>query len=157
MSDIRRAAIAGLRAGDVFKARRSFTRDEVERFASISKDYNPVHFDPRFARARGFDGLICHGLHVASVATEIGGQLGWLASGLTVRFRKPVYVGDTVECRLVVREVGPDGRATADVVFSNQRGEVVMSAEMTGIVAGAKEREVMATMVAENDPTNPLR
>jgi len=87
MSDSRNKAIAGLKPGDSFAVSRTFTEQDTSIFADISRDYNPVHFDDRFANAKGFPGRICHGLLVASMVTEIGGQIGWLASGMT--FRSP--------------------------------------------------------------------
>ena len=52
MTGIRPRAAEGLQVGDTFKVSRTFTRDEVMRFADISRDYNPVHFDARFAGTR---------------------------------------------------------------------------------------------------------
>jgi hypothetical protein len=53
--------------GDSFRISRTFTDDDVIRFAKISRDYNPVHFDARFAKARNFQAPICHGLLAASL------------------------------------------------------------------------------------------
>src|SRR5712672_1693491 len=98
MSHIRKKAIAGLKQGDSFTVSRTFTEQDTLAFADLSRDYNPVHFDDRFANAKAFRGRICHGLAVASLATEIGGQIGWLASGMNFRFKRPVYFGDTIDC-----------------------------------------------------------
>jgi len=126
-------------------------------FADISRDYNPVHFDDRFADAKNFRGRICHGLLVASLATEIGGQIGWLASGMTFRFKKPVYFGETIECSLTITEIDGRNRAKAEAVFKNQQNEVVIEAHLTGIVPGLAERQIMEAMSAEGDPTNKSR
>src|SRR5258705_5154875 len=97
MSHIRKRAIAGLKPGDSFSVSRTFTEQDTMIFADISRDYNPVHFDDRFADAKNFRGRICHGLLVASLATEIGGQNGWFASGMTFRFQKPVEFNETIK------------------------------------------------------------
>ena len=157
MSEIRNRTIEGLRQGDSFTAERKFNEEDVNRFAAISRDYNPIHFDLRFTSIKGYTGRICHGLLVASLLTEIGGQIGWLASGMNLRFKHPVYFGDTVQCRITLDEVGENGRATASCVFTNQADVVVLEADLTGYLPGPAEREVMAEMVAEGDPTNPLR
>ena len=73
MSCIRRKAIEGLKVGDAFSVKRTFSEEEVIRFAEISRDFNPVHFDERFAKAKNLDACICHGLLVAGMITEIGG------------------------------------------------------------------------------------
>ena len=156
MSDLRNRAIQGLRPGDGFAVTRTFTAEESRAFGELSRDYNPVHYEPRFTEAKGLGGLICHGLLVGSLLTEVGGQIGWLASGMEFRFRKPVYFGDTVTCRFTLGEVDEAGRARASAVFTNQRGEVVVEATLAGRLPGAPEREVLAAMVAEGDPTNGL-
>jgi 3-hydroxybutyryl-CoA dehydratase len=154
MSHMRETAIKGLKAGDSFAITRTFSEQDTLTFAEISKDYNPVHFDKRFANIKGFPDPICHGLLVAGMITEIGGQIGWLASGMNFRFRKPVYFGDTIECRLTITDIDVRDRAKAEALFRNQREEIVIEASVTGIVPGIPERQIMALMVAEGDPTN---
>jgi 3-hydroxybutyryl-CoA dehydratase len=126
-------------------------------FADISRDYNPVHLDGRFAEVKNFHGCISHGLLVASILTEIGGQIGWLASGMNFRFKKPVYFGDPIECRFTITELDERNRAKAEALFKNQRDEVVIEAQITGIVPGVHEKRVMELMIAEGDPTNKCR
>jgi 3-hydroxybutyryl-CoA dehydratase len=157
MSHNREKAIAGLKRGDSFAVSRTFTEQDTMAFAEICRDYNPVHFDHRFAQARNFHGRICHGLLVASILTEIGGQIGWLASGMSFRFKRPVYFGDTIECRFTITELDDRNKAKADAVFKNQRDQVVIEAHLTGIVPGLPEKRVMAAMMAEGDPTNKCR
>jgi acyl dehydratase len=154
---MREKAITGLKAGDTFEITRTFLEQDTITFADISRDYNPVHFDRRFANLKGFPDPISHGLLVAGMVTEIGGQIGWLASGMNFRFRKPVYFGDTIVCRLTITEIDDRHRAKAEALFRNQREEIVIEATVTGIVPGIPEREVIALMVAEGDPTNKLR
>lgn len=156
MSDIRRKAISGLTVGDTFEVSRTFSSDDAAAFAELSRDYNPVHFDERFTEAQGFDSLISHGLLVGSLLTEVGGQIGWLASKMSFSFKKPVYFGDTITCRFTLTSLDARQRAQADAVFSNQHGETVVEATVRGIVPGPKERLVMEHMVGEGDPTNPL-
>ncbi|UCF32201.1 MAG: MaoC family dehydratase [bacterium] len=157
MEDARARAIEGIRAGDVFVATRIFTDDETLAFADLSLDYNPIHFDRRFTETKGFRGPVCHGLLVGGMVTEIGGQIGMLASGMNFRFRKPVYFGDTVTCRLTVDEMDDRNRVKCSAVFANQDGDTVIEAQLFGIVPGPVEREVMVKMVEEGDPTNRLR
>jgi len=157
MSYIRQKAIAGLKRGDSFAVSRTFTEQDTTAFADISRDYNPVHFDDRFAEVRNFRGRICHGLLVASLLTEIGGQIGWLASGMSFRFKKPVYFGDRIQCCLTITELDDRNRAKAEVVFKNQQDEIVLEAHLTGIIPGSAEQRVMEAMLAEGDPTNKCR
>ena len=157
MSGIRAQAIEGLKVGDSFTVKRTFTEQDMNAFAEITRDYNPVHFDERFAAAKKFTGCICHGLLVAGLLTEIGGQLGWLASVMNFRFKKPVYFGDTIECRLTIREIDAEGRSRAQAVYKNQHGVIVLQADLEGLVPGVVECEILSAMVRQGDPTNKLR
>lgn len=156
MSWIREKTIQGLRVGDVFTITRTFTEEDMHRFADISRDYNPVHFDDRFAHGKRFNGRICHGLLVAGMLTEVGGQIGWLASGMELMFKGPVYFGDTITCAFTITEINHQGRARAEVVFTNQDDLTVLKAVITGYVPGPEDRQIMSAMVAEGDPTNRL-
>lgn len=157
MSEIRRKAIKGLRMGDTFNVLRTFTEQDMVYFGNITRDYNPVHFDERFAEVKKLRGRICHGLLVASMVTEIGGQIGWFASGMNFCFKRPVYFGDTIKCSLIITDIDEKGRAKANAVYQNQDGITVLEAFVTGIVPGFPEQQVLNAMVAEGDPTDKLR
>ncbi len=156
MSWIRKKTLEGLKAGDSFSISRTFTEEDVVRFADITRDYNPVHFDERFSGAKNFSGRICHGLLVASMISEIGGQVGWLASEMKFQFKKPVYIGETISCSLTITRVGDLGRAEAAAIFRNQESAVVLEAFLKGILPGPRDLEVMTAMVREGDPTNKI-
>ena len=156
MTKIREKTIQGLTAGDAFTVTRTFTESDMKRFAHITRDYNPVHFDERFAAAKKFNGKICHGLLAAGIITEIGGQIGWLATGMNFRFKKPVYFEDTITCRFIIRSLDENGRAVAEATYKNQDGTIVLEAIITGILPDARERMILSQMLAEGDPTNGL-
>ncbi|MCP5048611.1 MAG: MaoC family dehydratase, partial [bacterium] len=134
--------------GDRFTVSRKFMERDTITFAEITRDYNPIHFDDRFVAAKNLKGRICHGLLVGSLLTEIGGQIGWLASGMNFRFKKPVYFGDTIECLLTITRIDGLNRARADVIYRNQDGTVVLEAELAGILPGDRERQVLDTIMA---------
>ena len=156
MLTFRERAAEGLQVGDSFSTSRNLTEDDLIRFAEISRDYNPVHFDDRFAKARNFTGPICHGLLAASLVTELGGQVGWLASEMNFRFKGPIYVGETVTCTLEITTIDQNGRAKASATLVKQDGSTVIEAELSGIVPGDKERKILRKMLSEGDPTNRL-
>ena len=156
MSYIRNKAIEGLRVGEIFSVSRTFTEEDVLQFAENSRDYNPVHFDERFAKVKHFTGPVCQGLLVASLVTEIGGQMGMLASGMDFKFLKPVYFGETIKCDFTITEIGNGGKARAEGVFTNEDQATVLLAVVTGFIPGAEEKQVMKAMVDEGDPTNKI-
>ena len=149
MSQIRKQTIKGLTVGETFTVSRTFTEQDMISFADITRDYNPIHFDQRFVTAKKLKGRICHGLLVGSLLTEIGGQIGWLASEMNFRFKKPVYFGDTIECSLTIIHIdGP--RARAEVTYRNQDGTVVLKAELAGILPDNRERKVLNAILQES-------
>ena len=153
---VRWRAIEGLKEGESFAHSRTFTKEDTELFGDVTRDYNPVHYDPRWAEAKGFHGLICHGLMVGSMICEIGGQLGWLATGMTFKYIKPIYLGDTITCAFTITRIEDSGRAEAEAFFSNEHGEQVCQAFLTGRLPLHHEREILRRMVEEGDPTNKL-
>lgn len=157
MSEIRHKAISGLKIGDSFTITRTFTEADMIAFAAITRDYNPVHFDERYSALKKFNGRICHGLMVAAMLTEVGGQIGWLASVMNFRFKKPVYFGDTVTCKLTITEIDSRNRARALAEYHNEAGVVALEADLEGILPAEPEQDVLRAMVQEGDPTNKLR
>ena len=157
MSVMRERAIAGLEPGETFTVSRTFTQRDSEAFGDLSRDYNPVHYDERFAHSRGLDGLICHGLLTGGMVCEIGGQIGLLASDMHFSFLRPVYFGDTITCETRLCEIDERGRARFEAAMTNQAGQLVATAAVTGRLPSPGDREVLAQMVSEGDPTNPLR
>jgi 3-hydroxybutyryl-CoA dehydratase len=153
----RQAAEGTIRAGMTITFSRTFTEKDLHDFALITRDYNPCHFDQRFCEMKKFTGPVCHGLLVGSMICEPGGQWGWLASEMSFKFVKPVYVGDTITCVITIKEVTERGAARAEAVFTNQQGEIVLTGALGGILPSGGDREVMSKMMEEGDPTNPLR
>ena len=141
---IRQRAIEGLKENDSFTYSRTFTREETETFGDITRDYNPIHYDSRWVDAKGFKDLICHGLIVGSMICEFGGQVGWLATGMTFKFINPVYFGDTITCTLTIDEMDERGRVKCSGLFVNQHGETVIDGQLYGILPNAEERALLA-------------
>lgn len=156
MNPMRTKAAQGVEAGDVFTVTRTFGQEETEAFGHLTRDYNPVHYDSEFAGVKGFPRLILHGLLTAGMVCEVGGQLAWLATAMEFHFRKPVFFGDTITCRVTVTSVDARGWAKAEALYTNQHGEVVVSARMEGQVPRGQSRELLARRLDQGDPYNPL-
>ena len=103
------------------------------------------------------NGLICHGLLVAGMSTEIGGQLGLLAENMNFTFKRPVYIGDKIDCSCTITDIDESGRCTVSTVFKNQEGIIVLESTGVGILPTPEDREILKTMMAEGDPTNKAR
>lgn len=150
MSEIRKKTIEGLKVGDAFNASRTFLEQDVIDFADMTRDYNPVHFDERFTRAKNLRGRICHGLLVGSLVTEIGGQIGFYASKLDFRFKKPVYFGEAITCTFTISARNEKNLAEAKAVCRNLEGEIVLEAFLMGYIPSQRERDILRSIMPDS-------
>ncbi len=90
--------------------RKVVTDRDIQLFAEVSTDRNPVHLDDDYAQDTIFQGRIAHGMLTAGlISAVIGEQLpghGTVYLGQNLKFMAPVRPGDTVEA--VVRVMGID-------------------------------------------------
>ena len=130
-----------LKAGD--RASRSLTiSDETIRaFAEVTCDNNPVHLDDDYAAGTRFGrriahGMIAAGLISATLANDLPGP-GTVYLNQTLKFKLPVYPGDTVTATVEVLTVRPDKPiVTLATVCTNQDDEVVLEGEAVVLFEG---------------------
>lgn len=117
-----------IQVGDTFTHVRKCDRYRPLYYAGASGDYNPIHTDPEVARAAGLGGVILQGLCTLGWAVEtvavFVGDPGKIRR-VRVRFSKPVVPEDTITFQGKVTAVA-EGRLTAEVSATNQRGEPVL-------------------------------
>ncbi|WMX44357.1 hotdog domain-containing protein [Streptomyces roseicoloratus] len=119
-----------LKVGQVLRAERTVTDESIVAFAELARDRGRHHL-PDQGRA------MAHGLFTASLATEIGGQLDFLARRMSWEFLKPVWSGDTITAEVTVRALSEVRAGTGlelEIEITNQDGETVLRGESTGIV-----------------------
>ncbi len=93
----------------------------IDAFAAVSGDTNPVHMDDAYAAASPFGERIAHGMLAAAyISAVLGVRLpgtGAIYVSQTLRFRRPVKIGDVVTARVTVTELDPErARATLATV-----------------------------------------
>ena len=103
-------------------------------FAAVSGDVNPVHLDEAFAAATMFGECIAHGMLSSSIVSAVLGMKlpgpGTIYLGQTLRFTRPVMIGDCVTARLEVTDKRDDKKIiTLACEVTNQRGELVISGD----------------------------
>jgi acyl dehydratase len=114
--------------------RLTLTSDHVEKFAEISGDRNPLHFDEAFAARTKFGRLVVQGglttglLH-ALVAMDLPGP-GTVFLSQNWKFVAPVFVGDTITAAAEVVSVHPTKPVTQlRVRVATDGGETVLEGE----------------------------
>lgn len=89
--------------------RKEITDRDIELFAEVSTDHNPVHMDEEFAQQTRFEGRIAHGMLSASlISAVIGEQLpghGSIYMSQTLKFMAPVRPGDVVYAEVKVLDI----------------------------------------------------
>ena len=94
--------------------RKVITDRDIEQFAEISTDHNPVHLDDEYARDTIFEGRIAHGMLTAGlVSAVIGEQLpghGTIYMSQNLKFLAPVRPGDLVHAEVRVVDMVIDKR-----------------------------------------------
>uniref|UniRef100_A0A7S3L539 MaoC-like domain-containing protein n=1 Tax=Amphora coffeiformis TaxID=265554 RepID=A0A7S3L539_9STRA len=108
----------GIQAGQIAESRRIFTQSDVDTFAHLSGDSNPLHQSPQLPATGGENDedvppngqhptAIVHGILVASLFSHIFGSLipGCVYRKQSLHFREPIHVDDSVVGRIEVVEV----------------------------------------------------
>ena len=94
--------------------RKIITDRDIELFAEISTDHNPVHLDDDYARDTIFEGRIAHGMLTAGlISAVIGEQLpghGTIYMSQNLKFLAPVRPGDLVHAEVKVVDMIIDKR-----------------------------------------------
>jgi 3-hydroxybutyryl-CoA dehydratase len=134
-----RAAFDAVAVGQTFTWRRTFTEGDVALFCGVTGDFNPYHLDDTFARESWFGRRIIPGLLTASLATHIGGLIGFLATEMSFEYLAPVYIGDTVTVTVTVVEKDEAQRTlTSAVTCVNQEGRQVLAGRFSGFPADVR-------------------
>ena len=123
-----------IKPGAVFVKERAFTADDVRDFGRVSRDLGVHHVQPD-AQGR----VMLQGLLTATLATEIGGDLDFLAGEMVLRFLRPVFSGDLIHCEARIDTVREEpGRRALEisVIMTNQKGKEVMQGTIRGVVLG---------------------
>jgi 3-hydroxybutyryl-CoA dehydratase len=124
------------REGDQFKWERHISADDVQRFAEIVGDLNPVHLDAEFAEKSFFKKRIVHGAFLGGLISKVLGMdfpgQGTVYISQSSVFKRPVYVDTVVAVEVKVTQViGEKRRLVLDTNISNSNGEVCVAGSAT--------------------------
>lgn len=126
-----------IKVGEIYSHDFKFSQEEVNRFAEVTGDKNPVHTDAAYAAKTMFKRPIMHGMLSASLFSKVFGTLfpgeGTIYLKQSLSFLKPMYVDVDYEAVFTVKEViGDKNRATIETLIKDKNtGLVCTSGEAT--------------------------
>jgi len=128
-----------LEVGETFRFSKTFTETDTYLFAGISGDHYPLHTNEEYAKNTPYGHRLVHGILTFSLASTVSGFAAIKgrqnAASLcynNVRFRKPVYFGDTITAVYTIEKIDEETmRTEATCVMTNQRGEKVLTCDHT--------------------------
>jgi acyl dehydratase len=131
------------KVGDRAETTRTIEQADVDAFALVTGDRNPVHLDEALAQQTRFGRRIAHGMLTASlISSVLANQLpgeGSVYLGQTLQFVAPVFPGDEVTACVTVTEVRENRPIIKlETICVNQRGETVIRGEATVLVNDVK-------------------
>jgi acyl dehydratase len=132
------------KVGDSAEITKTIEQADIDAFAEVTGDHNPVHVDEEFAKTMRFGRRIAHGMLTASLissvlANKLPGE-GSVYLGQTLQFVAPVFPGDEVTARVTVKQIREDKPILKlETICVNQRDEIVIRGEAT-VLAADKRR-----------------
>ncbi|WP_038209892.1 bifunctional enoyl-CoA hydratase/phosphate acetyltransferase [Xenophilus azovorans] len=148
---IRNRTFDEIAVGDSASLQRTLTAQDIQLFAVLSGDVNPQHLDAEFAASTRFHGVIAHGMWGgALISAVLGTRLpgpGTVYLGQTLKFLRPVRVGDTLTITVTVaaRDEAKK-RLTLACACTNQAGEAVIEGEASVLAPTEKIERAAATL-----------
>ena len=125
-----------IRIGDTAEFKKTFFRDDVDKFAALTGDYSRLHTDAEFAKKTPYGKPVVHGVLAASlISTVMGTKLpgeGTILIEEQIRFLRPVFYGDTVTAKVTLtscKERADGYIGTFSGTCENQNHETVVWAE----------------------------
>lgn len=128
------------KVGDSAEITKEITDADIEAFAEVTGDHNPIHLDDAFAKSTRFGRRIAHGMLTASLissvlANKLPGE-GSVYLGQSLQFVAPVFPGDEVTARVTVKQIRDDKPILKlETICVNQRDETVIRGEATVLVS----------------------
>lgn len=123
-----------LEVDDTFSLTFKYSQEDVQKFADVTGDHNPIHLDPAYAEKTIFKKPIIHGFLGGSVFSKVLGTTfpgeGTIYLNQTMQFFKPMYVEDEYTAVFKVIEVNREKhRAKIETLVLDHDNKVVIKGE----------------------------
>lgn len=133
---VKNPAFADIQIGDRACLEKVISESDVNLFAEITGDVNPVHVDEKFAQSSMFKGRIAHGMLTAGIVSAV---LGTQLPGVNtiylrqeLEFKAPVRIGETVRAKVeVLEKIARKHILVLRTTVTNAAGVVVLDGKAT--------------------------
>ena len=127
-----------LAVGQAAELTRTVSAADLDAFAAVTGDDNPLHLDETYAAATPFSGRIAHGMLAAGYISAVIGTArpgpGGVYVSQTLRFRRPVRIGDAVTARVEITALDEKRSRVALATVCRVNGKAVVEGEAEVIV-----------------------
>ena len=125
-----------LKVGATASFQKTISESDVYQFAGITGDLNPAHINAVEAKQSMFKDRVAHGILLGGlISAVLGMQLpgpGTIYLGQTLKFKKPVFFGDTIKATVKIIEIKQEKNIVIlDTVCQNQNNEQVLEGQAT--------------------------
>lgn len=125
--------IEEIAVGMVASYSQTVTDADIKNFSGLSGDRNPVHIDEKYASTSRYGKRIAHGLMTASYfsalfGTKIPGE-GCVYVAQSLKFKRPIYIGDTVVASVEVMDVNLSKRRVFFKTICKVGGKIATTGE----------------------------
>ncbi len=146
--------------GDEASLSHCITQKDVEAFAKLTGDFNPVHLDAGFAKLTTFGKPVVHGMLTSSfISTMIGMLLpgpGALWTSQTLEFLAPTYIGDEITVVARVKQKSPATQMIVlEIAITNQHGAQVVFGDSTVRLLDVKDGAESSSAIKGQDQIEP--
>jgi len=122
--------------GETSSFGKTITAADIETFAELSGDRNPLHVDESYAATTRFKTRVSHGLLVASPISTLAGEyipgVRCLLLEVSSRFLLPVFPGDQLSYLATISQISPATKVLkVRVDVTNQKGNAVLRGSYT--------------------------
>ncbi len=98
--------------GKSYEFSKSFTSEDVDEFARISEDNNPIHIDESYASKSIFGKRVVHGILITSMFSKIFGTIfpgeGGIYQSQITKFLNPVFLNEKITARATLKDFDKD-------------------------------------------------
>ena len=122
--------LSNLKVGMSESYSQTITDADIKSFSGVSGDKNPVHMSDEYAENSKFKKRIAHGLMLSSYFSAIFGTKlpgpGCVYVSQSLKFIRPVYIGDTVTATVAIKSINPETRRIYFDTVCSVKGRTVI-------------------------------